>query len=125
MVDILSKESIPDTQGDISVTILITADDNVTPYPRLQYAVVQTDRDAAEDEIPSLTAEEDWSSHPKAVAALKSGIPWFICCRDEAGNTAVYKCGEAAEGQTALAEEPEPESDMQAPVIRNIYVEAD
>lgn len=130
MVDILEKEKIPDSEDEENLTILITAEDNVTPYPGLQYAVIQKDADTDVSDIDAEEImEEDWFSGPKAVVTLQRDSTWFFCCRDQAGNISFYKYGDPPEDPVQLPEEsedlPETEMDTQAPVIRNIYVEAE
>lgn len=127
-VDILARE---DSGGETSMTVLINAEDNVTPYPLLQYAVLQKeDREAAGDDTE--IAEEDWTDSPRITVTLQENSAWFFCCRDQAGNTAIYRYHEdedpPADPET-IAEGPgEPQEtggDTHAPVIRNIYVEAE
>lgn len=113
-VDILTRDDIPDTEGEISITIQATAEDNVTPYPKLQYAVKETEEEADIGEI----SEGDWIDSPKITTKLQRGSTWFLCCRDQAGNVSFYKYEDIPE------ELPEEERDTQAPVIQNIYVEA-
>lgn len=127
-VDILDREKLPDSENE-SLTILVTAEDNVTPYPGLQYAVIEKDMGTVADDIDiGKIAEEDWFSGPKATVTLKKSSTWFLCCRDQAGNVSIYQQGdpdppvvpeERLEGLSGT------EADTQAPVIRNIYVEAD
>lgn len=129
LVDVLDREKIPDSEDEF-LTILVTAEDNVTPYPGLQYAVIQKNVDASVNDIDMREiAEEDWFSGPKAIVTLQGKSTWFLGCRDQAGNVSIYKYGYPPEDPKNYAEGsedfPEAEIDTQAPVIRNIYVEAD
>lgn len=113
-VDILIEEDIPGTEGERSVTIQVSAEDNVTPYPRLQYAVTK------EAEIGEIT-EEAWTDSPRITFVLQGNSKWSLNCRDQAGNITVYQYDQYEDPPEDL---PEEEKDTQAPVIRNIYVEA-
>lgn len=129
-VDILGRKEISDSEDEIS--LLVTAEDNVTPYPGLQYAVIQKDADATlGDADVEKIADEDWSRGPALTLQLRKNSIWFLVCRDQAGNVTCYQCGDPPEPPANLAERSEdiPEvdtqdADTQAPVIRNIYVEA-
>lgn len=130
-VDILAKEDIPGAEGERSVTMLVTAEDNVTPYPLLQYAVIEKDGEDSAGEAVDIgeITEEDWMDDPRITMILQGSSTWFLCSRDQAGNISVYGQQAPPGVPPAVAEEPEDapdgQSDTQAPVIRNIYVEAD
>lgn len=126
-VDMLNRKEISDSEEEIS--LLVSAEDNVTPYPDLQYALVQKDTDTAVGDVDAgKIAEEEWSSGPVLTLQLRkdSNSVWFLGCRDQAGNVSFYKYGGSPEitANLTAGSEDVPEADTQAPVIRKIYVEA-
>lgn len=126
-VDMLGRKEISDSEEEIS--LLVSAEDNVTPYPDLQYAVVQKDTDTAVGDVDAGDiAEEEWSSGPVLTLQLRknSNSVWFLGCRDQAGNVSFYKYGGSPEipANLTAGSEDVPEADTQAPIIRKIYVEA-
>lgn len=133
-VDMLGRKEISDSEEEIS--LLVSAEDNVTPYPDLQYAVVQKETDTAVGDVDAgEIAEEEWSSGPVLVLTLQlqknSNSVWLLGCRDQAGNVSFYKYGVSPEipaneipANLTAGPEDVPEADTQAPVIRKIYVEA-
>lgn len=126
-VDMLGRKEISDSEEEIS--LLVSAEDNVTPYPDLQYAVVQKDTDTAVGDVDAgEIAEEEWASGPVLTLQLRkdSNSVWFLGCRDQAGNVSFYQYGDSPGSPANLTagSEDVPEADTQAPVIRKIYVEA-
>ena len=71
------KISQSDT-GETPVSITVTARDNVTPLPQLQYALVRTDA----KEIK----EEAWSDSPSFNVPISQNGRYVVCVRDKAGN---------------------------------------
>lgn len=126
-VDMLGRKGISDSEEEIS--LLVSAEDNVTPYPGLQYAVVQKDTDTAVGDVDAgEIAEAEWSSGPVLTLQLRknSNSVWFLGCRDQAGNVSFYQYGGSPgiPANLTAGSEDVPEADTQAPVIRKIYVEA-
>lgn len=69
-----------DDQAEIMVTVM--AEDDITPYPLLQYAVLPEGQEAA---------EADWHNRNCFNAVFDQNGTWVVYCRDQYGNVGSYE----------------------------------
>ncbi len=66
----------------VAVTVTITAEDDMTPYPLLQYAILPFGKEPK---------EKDWITNYHFTKEMNNNGAWIIYCRDQYGNVATYE----------------------------------
>ena len=75
---------ITNVDTPVTASVEITAEDDKTPRPDLEYAFIPKDTDADET-VPD---ERDWTRDPAFDLEITRNGTWVAFCRDQGGNTA-------------------------------------
>jgi len=94
----VSPYEVSNTDGPVTLTVKIKAEDNVTPYPNLEYAFLYSDQEPK---------EEDWGKKSSFETDIARNGIYTAYVRDSSGNT-------------AQMEKEIITVDMKAPVIKSI-----
>lgn len=71
----------------VTASISITAEDDKTPYPDLEYAFIPKGTDAKDDTEP-VPADADWTKKAVFDLDITQNGTWVAFCRDQSGNMA-------------------------------------
>ncbi|MCM1103263.1 MAG: immunoglobulin domain-containing protein [Clostridium sp.] len=70
------------TEISAEVTVTVTAEDDITPYPLLQYAVLPKGQELT---------EADWCNRSCFKRRFDQNGTWIVYCRDRYGNIGIYE----------------------------------
>lgn len=77
---------ITNMDAPVTANISITAEDDKTPYPDLEYAFIPKDTDAGDD-VP-VPDDADWTQKAAFDLDITQNGTWIAFCRDQSGNMA-------------------------------------
>ena len=73
----MSPFEISNVDQPVNLTITITAEDDVTPYPELEYAFLYSDQEVT---------ESDWKKNPSFDMSIERNGIYYAYVRDQSGN---------------------------------------
>lgn len=83
----VSGFEITNVDTPVTASISITAEDDKTPYPDLEYAFIPKDTDADGDAMP-VPDDTDWTRESVFSLDITQNGTWTAFCRDQGGNLA-------------------------------------